>query len=227
MTKCADSLVDNCDGLDRFADPAEYEARLLYEIAAPGYGSLLADSFGSPRALVGVGFEELESAGIPSEIARRLLACWEIFRRARSDSRGPLVRCPDDAASHLIELVGDCPQERVAVLPLDCSHAVLTAKVVFQGGLDRSVVDPKIIFSELLRQRAGAFVMAHNHPSGNLDPSRHDVSVTERLASAAELLDIAFLDHLIISGDRWVSMRELGCLSPLDVKSAYYLSARS
>ncbi len=197
--------------------------RALYERAAPGYGSLLFEEYPCPRSLLEANPDDLRAIGLPADAVSRLTACWEIVRRARAPRKGPSVRSPEDAAAHLLELIGDSPQEKVAVLALDAAHYPISAKVVFAGGLDRSLLDPKVLFSELLRVRAAAFVLAHNHPSGNLDPSRHDITVTDRLESAADLLDVSFLDHLIVCGDRWLSLRGLGHLEPLLGRGDRYL----
>ncbi|MER3522314.1 MAG: hypothetical protein C4317_09235 [Acidimicrobiia bacterium] len=150
---------------------------------------------------------------------------WYVRQIARARCVEPVVRSPDDAAPHFVALLADSPQERVAVLSLDAAHGPISARVVFSGGLDRSIIDPKILFSGLLRERACAFILAHNHPSGSLDPSRHDIAVTDRLRTCAEFLDIAFLDHLVIGGDRWTSMRERGYLGASDSKDWGYLAS--
>lgn len=217
-------VIESSGGSGPATEIRSCEDRLLYEMAAPGFGSTLADSYHSPRQLLGATPEELVAAGIPEDAAQRLLASLEISRRARAPKTLPAVVSPDHAAAYLLEVLADCPQERVAALALDAGHTVLSTKVVFAGGLDRSVVDPKVLFSDLIRQRAAAFVLAHNHPSGNLEPSRHDIAVTERLHSGADLLELTFLDHLIISGDRWLSMRVSDYLPPLDPRATYYVS---
>lgn len=197
----------------------------LYAMALPDSASALAESFPCARGLLGVESEELIAAGVCETEVKRLLASWEILRRARTRHPDVIVRSPDDAAPYLTALLVDSPQEQVALLALDAAHAPISARVVFSGGLDRSIIDPKIFFGRLLRGRASAFVMAHNHPSGSLDPSQHDISVTDRLRTCAEMLDIALLDHLVVAGDRWASMRELGYLRPPVSAHEQYLAS--
>ncbi|MER3395815.1 MAG: hypothetical protein C4318_08550 [Acidimicrobiia bacterium] len=220
-SQCSEVLLEqDIDSEIRSADDAS-----LYSMALPGYGTTLAASFPCMRSLAGADSTELIAAGVCESEARRLLASWEILRRARARCVEPVVRSPDDAAPHFVALLADSPQERVAVLSLDAAHGPISARVVFSGGLDRSIIDPKILFSGLLRERACAFILAHNHPSGSLDPSRHDIAVTDRLRTCAEFLDIAFLDHLVIGGDRWTSMRERGYLGASDSKDWGYLAS--
>jgi DNA repair protein RadC len=225
MAKRADTLIESSGGSDPIFELRSCDDQWLYELAAPGFGSILADTYSSPRELLGADPTELISVGLSEEVATRMLASWEILRRARAPRSGEPIKAPDDAAEYFFEMLADCAQERVAALALDSAHAVISARIVFSGGLDRSIVDPKILFSELIRLRAPAFVLAHNHPSGNLDPSTHDIAVTERLQSAADLLDVAFLDHLIVSGERWCSLRALGILPPLGSRPSYCVSA--
>jgi DNA repair protein RadC len=70
---------------------------------------------------------------------------------------------------------------------------------VSQGGLAGTVVDPKVVFAAALKARASSLILAHNHPSGNLKPSQADTDLTNKIKQGGELLDIAILDHLILS----------------------------
>jgi DNA repair protein RadC len=80
------------------------------------------------------------------------------------------------------------------------------------GGIDQSIVDTRILFSIALDHLATAIVVAHNHPSGNLKPSRQDIQITESLKNGGELLNIKLLDHLIISQDSFFSFSDEGIL---------------
>jgi DNA repair protein RadC len=78
--------------------------------------------------------------------------------------------------------------------------------------LNRAMVHPREVFAPAVEQRAASVVIAHNHPSGNLEPSEEDRDVTRRIADAGEILGIGLLDHLIFSRDSWFSFREAGHL---------------
>jgi DNA repair protein RadC len=83
---------------------------------------------------------------------------------------------------------------------------------VSQGGVSGTVADAKIIFNAALEQLASGIILAHNHPSGNLQPSQADLSLTRRLVEAGKLLDIAILDHIIIAGKAYYSFADEGQL---------------
>ena len=81
-----------------------------------------------------------------------------------------------------------------------------------KGGIAGTVVDPKIVFSVALKSAASSLILIHNHPSGNLQPSEADKTITKKLVDAAKLLDINVLDHLIISIESYYSFADEGLL---------------
>jgi DNA repair protein RadC len=89
--------------------------------------------------------------------------------------------------------------EEFYILLLDRSNRVMGHYKVSQGGLAGTVVDPKVVFAAALKARASSLILAHNHPSGNLKPSQADTDLTNKIKQGGELLDIAILDHLILS----------------------------
>jgi DNA repair protein RadC len=87
---------------------------------------------------------------------------------------------------------------------------VLSIRVVTIGLVNKTIVHPREVFADIIQDRAAAFIVAHNHPSGKLNPSGEDDEITERLAKAAEILGLHFLDHLIFSDSDWWSYRQNG-----------------
>ena len=102
----------------------------------------------------------------------------------------------------------DRPQEHFLVLSLNGAYEVLCIRVVSQGILDRTIVHPREVFVDPIRDRAAAIVCAHNHPSGSLEPSKEDKALTHRLQSAGSLLGIPLLDHVIFTGAGYYSFLE-------------------
>src|SRR5690349_9278089 len=92
-------------------------------------------------------------------------------------------------------------QEEVKIILLNRSNIVLGIYEMSKGGITGSVVDIRIILGVALKCGASSIIMAHNHPSGRLTPSNSDKSITQKLKEACELLDVALLDHLIISNE--------------------------
>jgi len=83
---------------------------------------------------------------------------------------------------------------------------------ISSGGLSGTVADPKVIFTSALKACASGIILCHNHPSGELDPSNEDLSLTRRLVDAGKMLDLKILDHLIISEDNYYSFGDDGIL---------------
>lgn len=102
--------------------------------------------------------------------------------------------------------------EEVKILLLNKSNKVLGVYDLSKGGMSSSIIDVKIVLSIALKTLASGIIIAHNHPSGNLSPSKADINITEKLKSACNLMDITVLDHLIISKDNYYSFADDGLL---------------
>lgn len=99
-------------------------------------------------------------------------------------------------------------RERFIVLLLNRANKVLGHYVVSTGGFNGTVVDPKLVFIPALLHGASAVILAHNHPSGNLNPSKADISVTKKIVECGKFLDIPVLDHIIITNKSYTSMAD-------------------
>lgn len=122
------------------------------------------------------------------------------------------VSCPADVASFLQAYYEDKAREEVIVLLLSTANAIIGIAPVSEGGLAASVFEPRSIFQPALLANAAAVVIAHNHPSGNPEPSREDVRMTEQAAEAGRMLGIPVHDHLIIAGRQHTSLAERGVI---------------
>jgi len=131
------------------------------------------------------------------------------FGRRRWGAAGSAIRQPAEIHA-LIRHNADRKQERFISLSLNGAHEVLSIRVVTIGLVNRTIVHPREVFADIIQDRASAFIVAHNHPSGKLCPSGEDDEITERLAKAAEILGLHFLDHLIFSDSDWWSYRQNG-----------------
>jgi len=123
---------------------------------------------------------------------------------------GRKVGEPDDVAALLVPLIGGADREHCLALLLDTKHRVLTTTTVSIGSLDHTFMTPLGIFRDALLANAAAVVLAHNHPSGDPEPSRDDERVTKRLVEAGRLVGVEVLDHLVVGGGAWVSLARRG-----------------
>lgn len=106
-----------------------------------------------------------------------------------------------------IDLVEEC-----LMLLLDRGNYCIGVSRLATGGVSACLVDPKIVFATALKSRATSFVLAHNHPSGNLNPSSADFAVTEKLVQGGRILDMPLRDHLIVSREAYCSFADNGLM---------------
>jgi DNA repair protein RadC len=154
--------------------------------------------------------EGAASGQVPVHDRAPCLACeprW--YRPAAPDGR-PEVTSPETAATLLVPRLAGADRERCVAALLDTKHRLLEVVTVSVGSLDHTFMAPREILRDALAANAAAVVVAHNHPSGDPEPSRDDEQVTRRLVRAGELVGIGVLDHLVIGGERWVSLARRG-----------------
>ncbi|GHV64684.1 DNA repair protein RadC [Spirochaetia bacterium] len=151
--------------------------------------------------------------GMGESKASAVVAMLE-FGRRRWGSTGQRIRHPSDIYG-FIRHHADRKQERFLCLSLNGAHEVLAVRIITIGIVNRTMVHPREVFADAVVDRAAAVIVAHNHPSGKLQPSPEDDEITSRLKSAADILGIHFLDHLIFTNAIWFSYRQSGRLETL------------
>jgi DNA repair protein RadC len=155
-----------------------------------------------------LGAEGLASRhGVAPERALRLAAMCELAERWAPDDR-PAITSPREAAL-LLGGLRLALREEVWVLMLDARHRPIHCETVAVGSINSSRLAPRDVLAPALRAGSAAVVVAHNHPSGDPAPSRADRVVTEALRSAAALIGIPMLDHIIVAGRGHHSFREV------------------
>ena len=122
------------------------------------------------------------------------------------------VRSPADAAAVLAEYFADRDREEVVVVFLDTAQTIFGLHVASVGGLAASIVEPRQVFKAAVLANAAAILVAHQHPSGNPEPSREDVAVTRQLVEAGKVMGIPVHDHLIITDHGHTSLAERGLM---------------
>lgn len=120
---------------------------------------------------------------------------------------GKAVFGPEDIADIFRQVFKNRDRELFTMLALDTKHRVIGANVVSQGALDVNIVHPREVFKTAILLNASCIIVCHNHPSGNITPSREDLETTKRLIKAGALLGIPVLDHLIVGWEMDGSFR--------------------
>lgn len=186
------------------------------KLSAVGLGQYLLQAVGKGQqdplsALRDIGIGELtQIPGIGPAKATTIVAAIELGKRA-FQSRPADLSVIDDPAVAAAALSQDLmwqSQERFAVLLLDVKHRLLGTRVITIGTATETLAHPRDIFREVLKQGATRLIVAHNHPSGNLEPSPEDIHLTRQLLSGAQFLGIPLLDHLIIGNGDFLSLRQ-------------------
>jgi DNA repair protein RadC len=148
-------------------------------------------------------------SGMGQAKSAALIAALELGRRAGRTPPGPrLVNSAEEAAREMADMA-TLDREQFRVLLLNTRHLLLASEVVGVGGLDQVAVHPREVFKPAIRRSAAAVILGHNHPSGDPEPSRADVLLTERLVEAGRVLGVAVLDHVIVARRGFVSLRAL------------------
>lgn len=152
--------------------------------------------------------------GIGEAKAITIAAALELGRRRQAASTldKPVVRTSRDVAEYLQALLKDYTYEVFAVLFLNRANKINHFEIISRGGLTGTVADPKVILKKALEEDAVSIVLSHNHPSGNLKPSRADEDLTHKIKEAARYFDIKILDHIIVSEEGFYSFSDEGLL---------------
>lgn len=169
---------------------------------------------GSLHGLHNVSVHELMKInGIGEAKACIILAAVELGKRigmSRGQSR-PVVSSPADVNGLLRGQIANLDRENFVAILLNSKNEVIEVSKVSVGTLSATLVHPREVFKPAIRASAASVILAHNHPSGKVEPSREDKEVTRRMADAAEIIGIEMLDHVIL-GDGYFSMKEHGLL---------------
>ena len=131
-----------------------------------------------------------------------ILAALELSKRYLLKSDQPIIDSPEKAVEQLAD-IRDKKQEYFVCLTLDGANRLIAKRIITIGTLTSSLVHPREVFADAITDRAASIIVAHNHPSGNLEASDADRAVTRRLNEAGSLLGINLIDHLIVTGSSY------------------------
>ncbi len=156
--------------------------------------------------------ELMKIPGIGKVKAGEILAAVEFGRRVSQSTqvKEGTVSSSTWVGNYLQKELSDLNQENVMALYLNTKNEIIKKDIVFIGSLNTSVAHPREIFNRAISYSAARIIVAHNHPSGNVEPSEADLSFTRRMIEAGEILGIEVLDHFIIGEDCYLSLREEG-----------------
>ncbi len=153
--------------------------------------------------------ELMELKGVKEAKATQILAMCELYKRFKvSELTQIKISKPSDVAKLVLDELRMLRQEVLILINLDTKNKVISKKEIFKGGLNSSLVHPREIFKEAVKDSAASIIICHNHPSGDPTPSKDDINITTRLKECGKMMGIELLDHLIIGDNRFISLKE-------------------
>jgi DNA repair protein RadC len=148
-----------------------------------------------------------DTADIPLGKATQLIAGFELGRRFYATSAGRPVQVRNAKQAHqYLHDMGDGQKEQLRGLYLNSRYQVIHDEVISVGSLTSNIVHPREVFQPAIERGAVAIIIAHNHPSGRLEPTMADIQITEQLINAGDILGIELLDHLVITSGKYASV---------------------
>ncbi len=191
--------------LIRSGSPSESAVSLAKRLLREVNGDLSAVARMTPKEL-------MKFNGVGEAKALSVVAALELGRRRRD--REPLSKvCIDSSTKAYHEIrskLADLAHEEFWILLLNRANDLIRMKRVGQGGIHGTVADPKVIFKEALEHSCPSMIVCHNHPSGQLKPSHADIKLTRQLVEGGKILDIAVVDHLILTASGYYSFADEG-----------------
>ena len=154
------------------------------------------------------GLAVLEALRSNLSLLGELAARYQVALQPERPADRSQINCPEDVHNLLAPEMSGLAQEQLRVLLLNTRNQVMGQRVIYIGNVNSSVVRPAEVLRAAVIECATSIIIAHNHPSEDPTPSGADVSITRDIAEAGKLLGIELLDHVVIGGDRWVSLKE-------------------
>ncbi len=178
------------------------QAKAVLKLAGNNLNELGKLSLNDLQKAQGIGQAKASLIAVAIEIGRRREIATPINRVT--------VRSSSDLAHYLKVMLKDYSCEVFAVVFLNRANKIKHFEIVSSGGISGTIADPRIILKRAIEQEAASLVLSHNHPSGNLKPSRADMLLTSKIKEAAIYFDISVLDHIIISDEGYYSFADEG-----------------
>ena len=151
--------------------------------------------------------ELMKIKGIGLAKASKLIAAFELSKRVSSGKIcEKIVKNPSDIAQHYMEKLKDLKKEHFIAVFLDSKNKVIKDEVISIGTLNSSLVHPREVFKEAIKNSANSIILVHNHPSGSVEPSDEDYRVNKVLVETGNLVGIKVLDHLVVGDKKWISI---------------------
>lgn len=185
------------------------------EYSAIDLAKMLLSRYSDFRRLSMASIGELcEIKGIGPARAAQIKASMSIAKRFSTIPVKMLqqFKCSNDIFGHFHERLRGKRQEQFIVVLLDNKNRIMKEVNISMGSLTASIVHPREVFTSAIKESAASVIFVHNHPSGDPDPSKEDIQITQRLVDAGNIIGIKVLDHIVIGNEQYVSFKDSGIL---------------
>lgn len=164
--------------------------------------------------LIGATEQELRTVkGIGKGKSRQILALLKLSKAFAKPIRDPfIIRSPQNVFELLAPDLSHLQQEHFVCLFLNTKNHLVASEVISKGTLNAAIVSPREVFRMAIKRASASIVCVHNHPSGDPSPSQEDIALTQRLVTAGEVIGIEVVDHVVIAGHRFYSLKEKGLM---------------
>lgn len=157
-------------------------------------------------------FKELKNTfGLGKTKACGIVACFELGRRMLKGKKAILVMSPKDIWNELKD-IRESKKENFIVFYLDTRNQEIQREIISVGTLNANLVHPREVFEPAVKNLAAQIIVAHNHPSGDPEPSEDDLTINKKLVEAGKILGIELLDHIIVAQKKYISLKEKGLI---------------
>lgn len=171
----------------------------------------ILDTF-SFEELLEIEVDELKVVkGIKDAKASNIVASLQLGKRIKEsllEKKISTISSNEEAYEYIKETLSHKDREYFYIILLDMKNQVISKELISIGDLGSSIVNPREVFKKAVKRSAKSIILAHNHPSGNPEPSREDIMITSRLMKAGEILDIEVLDHIIVGSNTYISLKK-------------------
>ena len=162
----------------------------------------------SGNGLAKANIDELKNTfGLGKAKACEIMACFELGKRLLQDKKSCLILSPKEVWEELKD-IRDNKKEHFVIFFLDSRNQEIKREIISVGSLNANLVHPREVFEPAIRHLASHIIIAHNHPSGDTEPSQEDLEITKRLSETGKILGIEIIDHVIVAKDKFLSFKE-------------------
>ena len=179
-------------------------AREIYQLGQNNLNSLGKLNLKELQVVKGIGEAKAISIAAALELGRR--------RQSSDVLENITIKSSREIATYLKTVLQDFQYEVFAVIFLNRANKIKHFEIVSKGGIAGTVADPRIILKKAILEEASSIILSHNHPSGNVKPSKADEDITQKIKQAAALIDIKVLDHIIVSDEGYFNFADEGLL---------------